>query len=231
MGNVTSIKKQEPVDPQLVVSRTLWSARALNTVFVLLDSDLKVAQGGWTKRLTEASQAMNEPLRLEVNEEKLSGKEAKRMLLEAREHRRERDELEEEKREDIQARKRVIAGFKEALTECLAISGSANSEQMHLYDGQAGVPGMGWASAITVQRVYAAIKLLDERGEKLPQDLTDLMVDLGTAGIEPVALALSAGEAVDNDVEVPEANDQDDGDEETSTSPSVSAPQTAPPPF
>jgi hypothetical protein len=198
-----------PVDIDIIDRRTLYSARALNTVLKLLRNDLKVAEGGWTKKLTESMQRMNEPLRDDLDEERLGAKRAKEMLLEARKFRRERDDLEQEKKDDLAARKRVIAGFSSALDECLAIEADGNGDQLNLLEGQSGIRGMGWASAETVRSIYGAIKTLDERGYKLHAVLADLLVDLGTAGVEPVELNLSAGDAIENDTPVPAANDDD----------------------
>ncbi|HVI01687.1 MAG TPA: hypothetical protein VM869_23385 [Enhygromyxa sp.] len=200
--------KPSPVDQDLADRRTLWSSRALHETIKILNLDLKACEGKWTKLLTESMQRMNEPLRLDVDEDKLAAKRAKDMLLEARKYRRERDDLEEEKRDELKVKKRTIAGFVDALNECMAIeSDDANTDQLKLYDQPGTVAGMGWASEGTQKSILAAIRLLEEKGVKLNQVLSELMVDLGTAGIEPVALSLSAGEAIENDTPVPEANE------------------------
>jgi hypothetical protein len=179
--HVTATATKINNDPDVTDRRTLWSGRALHRVLKMLREDKKVAEGGWTKKLTESMQRMNEPLRDDVDEDKLSTKRAKDMLLEARRYRRERDELEEEKKDDLKARGRVIAGFEQALDECLAIESDGDGDQLNLLEGQSGIPGMSWASAETVRSIYGAIK--------------------------PVTLNLTAGEAIENDVPVPAAND------------------------
>jgi hypothetical protein len=204
---VTELATQIQPDHELTDRRTLWSARALNTVLLMLRADKKVAEGGWTKALTESMQRMNEPLRDDIDEEKIAAKRAKDMLLEARKYRRERDDLEEEKKDDLKSRSRTIAGFEQALDECLAIQEGQSDSQLNLLEGQSGIPGMGWASADTIKSVYTATKLLDERGHKLHPVLSELLVELGTAGIQPVELNLAAGEAIENDAPVPAAND------------------------